>query len=183
MQDSGKVDLSVGSGKAYLFVILVVLPAVLILAFVYAGIWGKASYFAGLRRFASLPSLIPVMVLGIPFHEFLHAVGWSFIGRFPISEVKFGVLWRALTPYAHLPNPVEALTYTVGALTPILIMGVIPYLVSTIVGHAWLANFALLFILAAGGDLLVAWTLRSVKRDTLVLDHPTRVGCIVLERD
>lgn len=183
MQDSGEVDLSVGTGKAYFFLIIVVFPTVLVLAVVYVGFWGRSSYFTGLGQFASLPSLIPVMILGIPFHEFLHAVGWSLIGRIPITEVKFGVLWRALTPYAHLPKPVKAHTYRVGALSPILIMGVIPYLVSLIIGHAWLVNFALFFILAAGGDLLVAWILRGVERDAMVLDHPTRVGCIVLERD
>lgn len=183
MENSGKIDLSVGTGKAYLFVIMVVVPSVLVLAFVYVGIWGKTSYFTGLGQFASLPSLIPVMVLGIPFHEFLHAVGWSIFARMPIAEVKFGVLWKALTPYAHLPKPIDKYPYMAGALTPLLVMGVVPYTAGTILGHAWLVNFALTFILAAGGDLLVAWTLRKVDRDALVLDHPTRVGCIVLEGD
>jgi hypothetical protein len=62
-------------------------------------------------------------------------------------------------------------------------MGVLPYILGLLFDYAWLANFGLLFILAAGGDLLVIWTLRNVHRDAMVIDHPSRVGCIVLDEE
>jgi hypothetical protein len=176
-------DLSLSVGKAYGFVIFAVVPLVAILALIYMGLRGTANYFAGLGQLTSLPSILPVMVFGIPLHEFLHAVGWSIFGRIPIREVKFGVMWKALTPYAHLRNPIRAFAYKAGAISPMLVMGFFPYIMGLLIGHAWLMNFGLLYILAAGGDLIVVWTLRNVRSDVMVIDHPTRVGCIVLDEE
>jgi hypothetical protein len=176
-------DLSVGIGKSYIYVILAVGPLVAILALIYVGLRGRANFFTGLGQLTSLPSILPVLFLGVPLHEFVHAVGWSVFGRIPIREVKFGVMWKALTPYAHLRNPIRAFAYKAGAISPSLVMGFFPYILGLVIGHAWLVNFGLLFILAAGGDLLVVWTLRDVRSDALVLDHPTRVGCIVIDEE
>jgi hypothetical protein len=33
----------------------------------------------------------------------------------------------------------------------------------------------------AGGDLIVVWTIRGVPGRARVLDHPSRVGCRVLD--
>jgi len=177
----GGTDLSVDLGKAYVYVILAVVPIVAILALIYVGLWGRANFFTGLGQLTSLSNILPVLILGVSLHEFLHAVGWSIFGRIPIREVKFGVMWKMLTPYAHLRNPIRAFAYKAGAISPSLVMGFIPYMLGLVTGHAWLVNFGLLFILAAGGDLLVFWKLRSVNHDVMVADHPTRAGCIVLD--
>ncbi len=176
-------DLSVDVGKAYVYVILVVVPIIAILALVYVGLWGRANFFTGLGQLTSLPNILLVLILGVPLHEFLHAVGWSIFGRIPIREVKFGVMWKVLTPYAHLRNPIRAFAYKAGAISPSVVMGFVPYMLGLAIGHAWLVNFGLLFILAAGGDLLVFWKLRSVNHDAMVVDHPTRAGCIVLDEE
>ena len=46
----------------------------------------------------------------IPFHELLHAVGAMWFGNIAWRDLKFGVLWRALTPYCHcrVPGCVQA---------------------------------------------------------------------------
>ncbi len=176
-------DLSVGVGKAYVYVILAVAPIVAILALIYVGLWGRANFIAGLGQFTSMPNILPVLILGVPLHEFLHAVGWSVFGCIPIREVKFGLMWKVLTPYAHLRNPIRAFAYKAGAISPSLVMGLLPYALGLVIGHAWLVNFGLLFILAAGWDMLVIWKLRSVNHDAMVIDHPTRAGCIVLDEE
>lgn len=176
-------DLTLGVGKAYVYVILTVVPLVAILALIYMGLRGTANFYTGLGQLTSLPSILPVLIFGIPLHEFLHAVGWSIFGRMPIKDVKFGVMWKALTPYAHLRDPIRAYAYKAGAISPSLVMGLFPYILGLLIGHAWLMNFGLLFILAAGGDLIVVWTLRKVHSDAMVIDHPTRVGCIVMDNE
>jgi hypothetical protein len=35
--------------------------------------------------------------------------------------------------------------------------------------------------LAAGGDLMVLWLIRGVRRGQFVQDHPTQVGCYLIE--
>jgi hypothetical protein len=48
-------------------------------------------------------------------------------------------------------------------------------------GNLWLVLLGGLFILAAGGDFLILWSIRGVDKDALVEDHPTRAGCYVLQ--
>lgn len=38
-------------------------------------------------------------------------------------------------------------------------------------------------VLAAGGDLVIVWLLRNESGDVLVQDHPSRVGCLVIQED
>ncbi|MCK5646770.1 MAG: hypothetical protein KAH97_08310, partial [Anaerolineales bacterium] len=63
-------DLSVDVGKAYVYVILVVVPIIAILALVYVGLWGRANFFTGLGQLTSLPNILLVLILGVPLHEF-----------------------------------------------------------------------------------------------------------------
>jgi hypothetical protein len=183
LDDLQGTDLTIDVGKAYAYIIFIVLPLIAVLTIFYIWIWGTDNYFAGLGRLTTLASILPVLILGIPLHELLHAIGWSVFGQIPFRDVKFGVLWKALTPYAHLKNPIMASAYRAGTVSPFLLMGFFPYLLGVVAGNSWVGNFGLLFILAAGGDLLVIWTLRGVRRDVLVLDHPSRVGCIVLGQE
>jgi hypothetical protein len=70
--------------------------------------------------------------------------------------------------------------YRVAALLPALLLGIIPYLGGLFVASAPLALFGAIFTLAAGADILVVWLIRKVDRHTKVLDHPSRVGCVVV---
>jgi len=38
----------------------------------------------------------------------------------------------------------------------------------------------MVFIFAAGGDLLVLWVIRNVDARAMVQDHPSRAGCLVV---
>lgn len=174
------IDLSIDVGRAYLYVILIVIPLVVVLSLIYSLIWGTENFFRGLGQLTTLPIILPVLIIGIPLHELLHAIGWSVIGKRSLKDVKFGVLWKALTPYAHLKDPIRASAYRAGTVTPLLIMGILPYILGLVMGNSWVANFGLIFVLAAGGDLLVILSLRRVHGGSMVIDHPSKVGCIVL---
>ncbi|MEJ2012656.1 MAG: metalloprotease family protein [Anaerolineales bacterium] len=136
---------------------------------------------------ASVPEMKPtsvfifmlLLITGIVLHEGLHAAGWLVFGKLPFSRVGFGFKLRTLTPYAHLQEPVQARTYRVGILLPLLVLGLPPYLLGIIFGRLAFMIYGLFFILAAGGDLLVLWLLRGLPADTWVEDHPTRAGCWV----
>ena len=56
----------------------------------------------------------------------------------------------------------------------------LPFVVGTVLGSPSLALFGMIFVFAAGGDLLVLWLIRGVDARALVQDHPSRAGCIVL---
>lgn len=118
---------------------------------------------------------------GILVHELIHGLTWVILGKKPFSVVKFGVQWRTLTPYAHLREPIDVTIYRIGGFMPGLILGILPYILSLVLGSGGLLWFSIIHTVAAGGDWIILWTLRHVKRGTRVEDHPSRAGCYVLE--
>lgn len=64
---------------------------------------------------------------------------------------------------------------------PGLVLGIFPSLIGIITGYGWIMLFGLLFLLAAGGDILIIWLIRNVEAGKLVKDHPTRAGCCIIE--
>ncbi len=121
-----------------------------------------------------------LLVAGILVHEAIHGLAWAFIGRLPLKHIRFGLQASTLTPYAHALDPMPARVYRIGAVLPALLLGGLPFLIGTIVGSPTLALYGMIFVFAAGGDLLVLWLIRRVDARALVQDHPSRAGCIVL---
>jgi len=108
-------------------------------------------------------------------------MSWVIFGHKPFSAIKFGFQWKSLTPYAHLKEPVEVTPYRIGAFMPGLILGILPYFLSLALGDGNLFWFSLIHISAAGGDWLILWLIRNVKRGALVEDYPSHAGCYVIE--
>ncbi len=94
--------------------------------------------------------------------------------------MRLGFSWKALTPYAHCAAPMPARAYRIGAAAPGVALGLLPAALAWATGSGAVLAFALLFTLAAGGDALILWLLRGVPPERLVVDHPTRAGCLVL---
>lgn len=124
-----------------------------------------------------------VMLAGIVAHELLHVATWRVFGGLPRDVLSLGFSWRTLTPYAHCSVPMRATPYIVGAAVPGVVLGLVPSLIGLLTASGGWLCFGLLFTLAAGGDALIVWSLRDVGGDTLVADHPTRPGCIVLRQE
>ncbi len=128
------------------------------------------------------PVLLAIaVILGIATHEFIHGFSWMIFGHKPLSAIKFGFQWKTLTPYAHLKEPIEISVYRTGTFMPGFILGIVPYILSLLLDDGNLFWLGLIHTAAAGGDFLVLWLTRHVKRGTLVEDHPTHAGCYVLE--
>ena len=73
-----------------------------------------------------------------------------------------------------------AQAYRIGAITPGILLGCVPIVISTVLGDGFLAILGALLTAGAVGDVFVLWLLRDVPPSTKVIDHPTRAGCIVL---
>ena len=122
-----------------------------------------------------------VVLAGIVVHELLHAVSWWAAGRLRWSEIKFGILWAQLMPFAHPRRPIPAWSYAVGAAVPGVVLGIVPAIASVITGSGTLSSFGAMGLAAAGGDMMVIYTLRRLSSHALVQDHPSRVGCEVVD--
>ncbi len=174
-----KRDISISMAKANLFGVFLGIPTAILQVASFIGIHGNQALEAQLN-----PVLLGTLILaGIPVHELIHALAWAFFGKKPFSTIQYGFMWKTLTPYAHMKEPLEVNTYRLGAFMPGLVLGIIPFLFAIVTGSGDLLWFSLLHATAASGDWLVLWLIRAVKPGSLVEDHPTNAGCYVLEKD
>jgi len=170
-----------------LFALILMIP----LAGLYIAVWGAPSLqavFPDVRgelyedeiRFLIL--VILALIFGIGAHELIHAIAWTLVTGSPFaSVVKFGIDWKALAPYALCKELVTVRAYRVGIAMPGIMLGVLPSLAAVAIGNFWVLVFGLLMVLGAGGDMMVLYKLRGVDAAKLVEDHPSRVGCFVIE--
>lgn len=118
-------------------------------------------------------------VAGTALHEVLHGWGHTW-GPAAWDDVRFGMHWSALTPYARCDVPARAQTYRWAVGLPGLVLGILPATLGLAAGY-WLATFfGFLMLVAAAGDILVLWILRSVPARAWVQDHPREVGCLIV---
>jgi hypothetical protein len=166
-------------GTANILAILPIVPSIALLAGAYAAIWGWPSLGAGFRAVNFWA--IPVLLLAIALHELVHGATWAWLSGKGFAAIRFGFQLATLTPFAHCKEPMPIGPYAAGALMPGMVLGVLPCLVATALGSSALMLLGLVMTAAAGGDMLNVWLLRGTGRRSLVLDHPTRAGCWVLD--
>lgn len=172
-------DRSISLLRANYLMVFFAVPAVLLPVWLYGMLWS----WAPVVRFVTGGSallLLGAVLAGIVLHELLHAAVWAVAARRPLRSMRFGFDWKTITPYAHCPDAMSARAYRIGAVAPLLALGVVPTAAALIVGSPPLLGFGLFFIFAAGGDMLILWLLRGTPSTALVEDHPHRAGCYVL---
>ena len=152
-----------------LMVLLIIFPLVF-----YMGVWG-------MRNLATIEWLWLVYTFALlVLHELTHAVAWKLASGLPWKALTFGVQWKTLTPYCHSKEPMPVLAYRIGACMPLIVTGIVPWVMSMIGGDPELAMAASLLISGAGGDIYILWSIRDLPADALVQDHDSRAGCLVL---
>ena len=72
-----------------------------------------------------------------------------------------------------------------GALAPLVVLGIIPIAVAFCIGSVVLLFVGIFMVDGAVGDIMIVLKLlthRSQTDDVLIFDHPTGAGCVVFER-
>lgn len=120
-----------------------------------------------------------IMIIGIILHELIHGITWARFTKNGFKSIKFGILWKMLTPYCHCKEALNVRQYIVGAITPAIIMGIIPSIIAIMIGNFGLLIFGMFFTMAASGDLLIINLIRKESNSDLVQDHPSEAGCYI----
>jgi len=174
-------DISISALKANLYAIPIILISIICLGVPFVLIWDWQTFTKGfLTIYLTLPYFILAFVLGAFLHEVLHALGFLIFGRLKFSQIKIGIIWKYITPYAHCRIPLKASIYRIALLLPAILLGICPALVALITKEGWLLIYGILFTVLAGGDLLIFWLIRKVRSKELVKDHPERCGCYIV---
>jgi len=172
-----KRDLSISMARANVIVLFISIPIAMLQFLTFS----MAHGIENLGMTWNFIVVVAVVFLSVILHELIHGITWVISGHKSFSAVKFGFQWKTFTPYAHLKEPVEVNAYRIGGFMPGFILGILPYILSLLLGDGNLFWFSLVHTAAAGGDWLILWLIHNVKRGMLVEDHPTNAGCYVLE--
>ena len=119
------------------------------------------------------------LIMGIVLHELIHGAIWALFAKRGWKSIKFGFLWQYLTPYCHCYDELKMKYYLLGALSPAIILGFIPAILSLFIGNVSLLLLGIFFILTAVGDILISIELFKESFDDVVMDHPDLPGCYI----
>jgi hypothetical protein len=120
--------------------------------------------------------VLAVLFGGIILHELIHGITWALFARRGWRSIRFGVLWKYMTPYCHCRDPLTISQYIWGAIMPFVILGLIPGVASWFTGSVALLAFGIFFTVSAVGDFMIIGLIRKEPHGSLVLDHPSEAG-------
>ncbi|MGP1468782.1 MAG: DUF3267 domain-containing protein [Hoylesella shahii] len=153
-------------------------------------LWGSPSFndfggnfLTGVNPLGAAVLVFVILVSGIVAHELIHGITWACFAKHGFRSIRFGVIWAMLTPYCHCKEPLIIRHYRLGALTPLIILGILPLLLAYPLRSVPLLLWGIIFITSAAGDILIVWKLRKEPASLLVQDHPKEAGCIIFEPD
>ena len=178
---------------ANIFGVLIVIPILLVFGLPYVLIWSSQFEPDNIKLllssikpdfiFGQTITVFVILLGGIVLHEIIHGITWSKFTENGFKSIRFGVLWKMITPYCHCKEHLKVKHYILGAIMPSLILGVIPCVIAILIGNFGLLIFGIFFTMAAAGDFLIINLLRKENKDDLVLDHPSEAGCYIYRKE
>jgi ABC-type multidrug transport system fused ATPase/permease subunit len=184
-------EVSMNLKKISLLSIVYSLPLALIMLIIYRTIWPESImiidvYFENLKPLNNtvsvLKALFPMFVIfiGVIIHEFIHILFFVFFNQNGWATVKVGFKMKTFTPYAHCSEPIKLRHYVITSALPGIILGLIPFVISLIIGNPWLWVFSLVLSIGAIGDFIIISKTRHIGLNKYVLDHTHKAGFIVI---
>ncbi|WP_133259581.1 DUF3267 domain-containing protein [Pseudochryseolinea flava] len=168
---------------------LLFVPTVAVMGMLFYLCWHNQFSLANVRLYMQenvdwLKAMMPWIILGsllggIIAHELLHGLTWARFTSNGINSIRFGFIWKALTPYCHCTEALPIKAYRLGVAMPGIALGILPLVVAFLAGHVGLFLFGIMFTIAAGGDFAILYLIRQEKSNMMVLDHPHKIGCII----
>lgn len=180
-------ELTISAGQAQLKSIGYFIPFAFIFICAFYLLWpGKlttANYKAEFPGGTTgLIWVVTGLLVGVIIHELIHGITWSLYARSGFKSIRFGVLWKSMTPYCHCKEPLSVKDYQIGAAAPGIVLGILPMLIALASGSIVLLAVGLFFTMAAGGDLMIILMLSGQPRSDLVQDHPSKIGCLIYKK-
>ena len=130
--------------------------------------------------------LFLALLLLTAVHEGIHALTWAMFGKDYWKSIRFGVIWKALTPYCTCAQPMKRGQYILGAAMPTLVLGIGLTAAAALTGIFWVFILALAMIFGGGGDFTIILKIllhRQCGKEAVYYDHPYECGVVVFEKD
>lgn len=180
-----KTDLTIGVVKANLLALIVMLPFAVLSG---AVVLSRVSFLSMAELMSPFDFLLFlfVMLLLTAVHEGIHALTWAMFGKDYWKSIRFGVIWKALTPYCTCLRPAKRGQYILGAAMPTLVLGIGLTAAAALTGVYWVFILALAMIFGGGGDFTIILKIllhRQCGKEAVYYDHPYECGVVVFEKD
>ena len=191
IEDFKKEKLTIDLLKANLYAIFAIIPILIIYGLPFYFLWRNTFSKVALKSFINefsfgilgdFISILLVITVGTVLHELIHGITWAKYTENGFKSIRFGIMWRMLTPYCHCVEPLKVKHYILGAIMPTIILGFLPFVFSLVTGNLLWLFFGVFFTMGGVGDFLIINLLRKEKKDDLVLDHPTEAGCYIFRK-
>jgi hypothetical protein len=122
------------------------------------------------------------VLLMIP-HELIHGLTAMVVGKAKWKDLKFGMMWKKCAAYCHYGVPLTVAQYRWVTLMPLILLGIIPSILSFILGNSLMLLYGMIGITVAIGDIWIAWLLRKEDGSVKVYDHPSTAGYFLFDTD
>ena len=191
IEDYKKETLTIDLVKANLYGMFAIIPIILIYGIPFFILWRDTFSKISLKNFidefnsgilGNFLSILAIITVGIILHELIHGITWAKFADKGFRSIRFGVLWKMMTPYCHCKEPLKVWQYILGGIMPAIILGFLPFAYSLFTGNVFWLIFGIFFTMAAAGDFLIINLLLKEKKDDLVLDHPSEAGCYIFRK-
>ena len=172
-----KEEVKINVVWANVFAIIMIIPVIIIFGIPYVFIWKETLVNDIVASSYSLRFWL-ALIGGIILHELIHGSFWAIFTKEGFKSIKFGIMpaSKLFSPYCHCKEPLKLNHYRLGAIMPLMILGIIPTIISICIGSLFLFALGIIFITAAGGDILLFQKTLKESKDSLIFDHPSDVG-------
>ena len=177
-----RTELTVGIVKANIFAFVLLIP--LLIAGIGLFLLGNRQLTGGLGDMNPLLFLVILAAL-IVVHELIHGLSWALFAPNHWRDIEFGFMKQYLTPYCTCKVPLSKGQYIFGALTPLVLLGLVPMIAGILTGSLGTLLMGIIMADAAGGDILIVWQIlrfRSEAGSVVYIDHPTQAGGVIFEK-
>ena len=179
-----RTELTVGIVKANIFAMIMGIPVAVIGFILFLAVnWGRDIHWMSGNM---MLLIVLAMLVLIVVHELIHGVTWALFADHHFGDIEFGFMKEYLTPYCTCKCPLTKGKYIIGALMPLLILGLLPMAVGIGIGSFFWLLLGIIMTVSAGGDIMIVMMIMKYKsqaEDILYLDHPTQAGGVLFEKN
>lgn len=183
-----KKDLTVKEWKVYLIAILAALIIGYFALLLYGNMWGreKVTFIFTTTKDNVLLYFIYIFLYFFIFiilavlHELLHAAAFILFGKSTWKDIRFGIMWSSITPYVHCSKPLNAWAYRISLVFPTIVLGVVPSLIGFGFEYGFLAFWGTIMLIGGVGDMIILFLIKKLPGNTLLMDHPSKIGCEII---
>ena len=110
IEDFKKEKLTIDLLKANLYAIFAIIPILIIYGLPFYFLWRNTFSKVALKSFINefsfgilgdFISILLVITVGTVLHELIHGITWAKYTENGFKSIRFGIMWRMLTPYCH----------------------------------------------------------------------------------